>query len=178
MNRPSLICLILFTALNTGGIVYLTADRLTQAPAARPAKQLTPPELEQLTKLFELAVEFRTELEQLAGRAEYPTDKEKSNSNKYLQDHLLTLNFARLELERVQRERTRRAAEEFIALCWGDQNFLSRGTALVEVEKYRFGKWSQRLDDYVSYPGVNFSKLESLNNEFRVLALSFVKDIK
>lgn len=177
MNKTFAAILSLLAILNTCGVAYLVVDRLSESRSPDTRRALTDAELEQLSKLFKLALQFRTELEQLAGRAEYPSEKEKSAANNYLQNHLLTLKFAEMELERTRRERSQQAAKAFVATCWGDQGFFAPGTSLMDVQKYTFGKYNNAIEDYVPFPGVNFSRLEALNNEFRVMALSFVKDL-
>lgn len=175
MNRTLIALLVALLTLNLVGTVYL-GFQLHAKP--RPAvTQLSPAQLEQLEKLFKLAGQFHAELEQVATRAVYPSEKEKLEVNEYLQGHAMSLHLARLELARAMRERSSAAGQRFVQACWGDDSFFSRGTLLFEVPKYRFAKYNNVTERHVPYEGVNLARLESITNEFRVLALSFIKHL-
>ena len=177
MNRTITAFLLALIGLNTVGLSFLIFEQTRPIPNAQKHTALSNSELEQLDKLYKLALEFRVELEQMAGRVTFPSEKAKTGANNYLQNHQLDLNFARLKLDQIHRAHSPDAAIDFIAICWGDSSFFSEGTALIDVEENRFSDYKSDIG-FVPYPNASFSRLSSLNNEFRVLALSFVNDLK
>ena len=48
----------------------------------------------------------------------------------------------------------------------------------MDVKEGMFSVYKSDVGEYVPYPNVSFSRLSSLNNEFRVLALAFIKDLR
>ena len=117
MSRTIITLALALLGLNTVGLSFLIYEQTHPSQIRQQAVTLSNSELEQLDKLYKLALEFRVELEQMAGRVTFPSEKAKTDANNYLQNHLLTLNFARLKLDRIHREPTTAAAIEFIAVC-------------------------------------------------------------
>lgn len=84
---------------------------------------------------------------------------------------------ARIEHTKLHKEKTQQAAIQFLFTCWGHAD-LFPGPQLMDVNKYPFAKWNNNSDQYIPYPNVSFSKLESIKNKFRILAISLIEDIK
>ena len=57
-------------------------------------------------------------------------------------------------------------------------SFAGIALVLAEFNVSVFSEYKSDMGGCVPYPNVSFSRLSSLNNEFRVLALAFVKDLK
>lgn len=165
--------IVVLMTTNVAATAYLIHQNQSKSSEA----QVTTTQLDQLKKLYVLAKDFRTELEQITGRINYPGEKEKTEANSYLQEHMLTLQIARLQLARALNDRTINAAEKFLMTCWGLDSIFSDGSRLFAVPKYRFSIYNKVTEQHTLYDGANMSRLESIENDFRVLATTLAKDL-
>jgi hypothetical protein len=177
MKRFTLAIIFVLLGLNLLGTLYLIVSRYFPNTEAAFHKKISEAELTQILKIMNLVVEFRSELESVAANATYPSEKIKIEAREYLQSQRMIFEQARIEHKMLHKEKTQQAAIRFLFTCWGQDNILA-GPRLMEVDKTRFGKYDQGLDGINPYPNVSFTKLESINNEFRILALSIIKDFK
>ena len=176
MNRLTAVFIFILLGFNSLAVSYLVINRSSGSGTFLQGR-MNESEIAQFEKIFNLAVDFRSELENVASRASYPTDKKKNDANEYLQNHRMVFEKVRLEYKRLHEERTKEAAVKFLFGCWGDDEFFS-GPSLMGVNKWAFAQYNNVAEDYTPYPNVSFGKLESINNEFRVLAISLMKDLK
>ncbi len=177
MNRLTLTIVLVLLGFNSVAVSYLIATRTAGGGRASFQAQVSDGELAQLDKIFDLVVNFRTELEAIAGRASYPTEKKKIAGNEFLQNHKMVFERARIEHKRLHEEKTKDAAIRFLFSCWGFNDLFS-GPSLMGVPKWPFAQYNSATEDFVPYSNVSFAKLDSVDNEFRVLAISFIKDLK
>jgi hypothetical protein len=168
MNRATSTIIFILLGLNLLGTSYLVISRYSPSTKVAVQRKITEAELVQIDKIMNLAVEFRSELESIADKASYPSEKAKIAAGEYLQDHRMTFEKARIEHKKLHEEKTQEAAIRFLFTCWGQADLFS-GPRLMDVNKYRFAKWNSNSDEYIPYPNVSFTKLESINNEFRIL---------
>ena len=173
MNRFGTTLIYILLGLNTLGVGYL----ITTKPATSSTLQtkINSAEMAQVDKIWSQVIEFRTELENLQGRVTFPNEKSKKQAEEYVQNHKMLFEQLRLEHLRVQDERTRDRATSFVSGTWGSNDF---GIRIMNVPQWQFGKYNSVTEGYDLYQNVSLSKLENLNNEFRVMALSFMKDMK
>lgn len=177
LKQLTVVALFVILALNLVATAYVALLSRATASAAFSQAKLNESELAQLEKLYNLATDFRAELENIAGRASFPSQKKKIAATRYLQNQKMTLERVRIEYKKLREAQTQEAGVRFITIAWGDDSFLS-GTRLMEVNEWAFADYNNMTENYVPYPNVSFAKLEALNNEFRVIALSLIKDIK
>jgi len=173
MSRSALVVLSILVIFNLFGTSYLIFRQ--DAPRQLESGiKLTDAQLIELDKLFNVASAIRTEVENIAGRASYPTDQKREQASTYLEDYALAFERARIAYDGVRADRTVPAAMKFIDACWGS----GWGTYPAEDSKYQFGTYDNATGTTIPYSNVSLGKLETLRNEFRILTLSLVKEFK
>lgn len=175
MNRFGTTLVYILLGLNTVGVGYLIINKPSGTSTIQ--TKIGPAELAQLDKIWAQAQEFRTELENVASRATFPNEKAKIQANEYLQNHRMVFELARLRHENVRVEKSRETAINFLNVVWGTDSFFG-GIKVISVPKWQFSKYNQITSDYDAYPNVSFAKMEAIDNEFKVMAISLMKDMK
>jgi hypothetical protein len=177
MGKTTTLTIVSLLVVNLCVSIYTAFDEHYFARNHAADGKLTEGQFHQIDKIFALAGEFRAEVEAVAGKASHPTEKKKAAATKYLQNHRMVYERARLEYKKAREERTHQSAARFLLITWGDDSILS-GPGLMEVNEWMFGDYDQKSEGYVLYPNVSLTKLEALANEYRVLAISLMKEMQ
>jgi hypothetical protein len=125
--------------------------------------------------------DFQAELENVTAQANYPEDTDKETAKRALRGHTLHYETARLAYAEAQRRHSKDSLLRFLEIACGGISFgggcsLMQAPAFQKFEpgkivsgQYKEGKW-------VTYAKV--SRLESLEDEFHVVLVSALRDIK
>jgi hypothetical protein len=180
MQRAWLWAVIGLLLLNTAGVGWLVTSRRSGAGGG--SATLIDAQLVQMDKLFRIMTEFHHELETVTGQAAYEDDREKAAGKLALQGQSLAYSLSRLDYEAARKSHSVRDLQAFISGAlysragFGgatmDAPTFERFVAAIYDSNFRQIKPSTT----VSY--ANVSGLESLQEQFKVLAQSLIEDIK
>jgi hypothetical protein len=144
---------------------------------------LTDGQLAQMDKLFRVMTDFHRELETVVGQATYENDDEKGVGKRAFQDESLAYGLSKLDYQAASQSRSLRDCQEFVSGALSRRFGPGLTTAMDQPGFKRFvpakydNNFRKTVDSgLVSY--ANVSKLESLQEQFRVLAQSLVEEIK
>ncbi len=189
MKRSAVIIGFLLLIGNLLGVAWLLHLNRSQAQPA----MLTENQLVQLDKLFEVITNFHNELGNVVGQATYSGDTEneaeekKNQAKDLLRVHSIEYQVARLDFMVARKSRSIADLSHFLNTTFfmfssGDHGPIE----LMGVPKnyfyyYQPMKVDESTGKIKSGRGIvfaNLSKLESLHEEFFVLAESMLKDVK
>jgi hypothetical protein len=161
--------------LNFIGTAYLCVSRVNER--SKSVQKISDNQLAQIDKLYSLATDFKAELENQYGKVSFPTDKDKQVASDWMQNYYMNAERVRILYIHVHETRSIDSAVQFLSFCWGGDSFLGTQGIVTDV-KYPFAKYNNITGNMDPFINANFTKLDSINNEFRVLTLSLIKDIK
>lgn len=145
---------------NTVGIawlVYHSHQAKTKADQDLPANVLA-----QLESVYTTLEDFRAELERVASEARYPNDESKNKAKAYVRGYLHDFEQMRLVYAEVDKYKSPDAI----------RIFASYGKNLTQVPTFTFQRYSGgRWRTFV-----NLSKLESLSEQYDILATNLLKE--
>lgn len=153
-----------------------------QGPGGSAGPRVSESQFGQVEKLFSVLSDFHKELESVTGQATYADDKEKAAGKKVRQDESIAYSLCRLDYERARRSRGVNDVHQFLVGALYSRGFVGSGALDVPyLQRFVPAVYDQNFRqvkeaDTVSY--ANVSKLESLQEQFRVLAQSLLDDLK
>lgn len=123
---------------------------------------------------------FQTELENVTAQANYPSDKENESAKKTLKTHSLRYQLARLAYLGAKERRSREGLLDFFRISCGDTPWTScelmDPPSFEHLEPGKFVNGIYQEGKTGAY--ANVSRLESQEEEFDVLAISLLHEIK
>jgi hypothetical protein len=137
--------------------------------ASRSSAQLTDAQVMQLDRLFKVATQFQRELENVVAQARYPDDNEKANAGTLLHNHTVSYHLLRLKYLAVKKSKRHDDLADFFRAAFIDHIDFQRPVA---INPAQFRKPLQPA------PYADVSRLEALQDEFRVMTISLLSDIQ
>ncbi len=162
MRRLGLALAALLLILNTAGVAWL----VLQSHREHKVILIGDRSLEQLNRLFRLVGEYQAELEKVGLQAPFPDEGKKKEWKDMLHWHELGVEGTRIAYVNVQRERTAEALGLFLALA----------RFSVATPTATFSTYDTKT--FTSTTFANTSRLESLENQFDVLMIELLRDLK
>jgi hypothetical protein len=176
MNRLAVALIVVLLIANTSGTVVL----LTRAPSTQ-ASRLTDAQLAQADKLFTIVADFQRELENVTGQASYEDDKERTAAKNDLRDRTLLFTQSRIDHDRLKKSAR---VDDFVIFVQGVLYSRRGWMGVIDPPTFsRFvaAKFDTKFNEVTPSKTVqyaNVSKLEALQDEFKVLSKSLLDDIK
>jgi len=170
---------------NLAGTAWLILNRVPSE-----GDRLSETTMVQVDKLFKLMSDFQTELQNVTAQANYPDDKAKELYKNQLRIHTTEYEVARLAYSELRVKRSKDSLLRFLEAsgCLARRCLIMQPTSFTH---WSGAKWIDRSGQPTDDPtrGVryepgkevsfgNTSKLESLEDEFEVLLVSMLRDIK
>jgi hypothetical protein len=179
MQRGWLAAVTVLLLVNTAAVGLLATGRTIGQQSTSP--MLTATQLAQMEKLFRIMMDFHREFEAVVGQAQYADDDEKKNAKDTLQGESFAYSLSKIDYEMARRSRRARDCQQFVASALaGHGAFGSAALGIPSFQRYEVPKYEGLRQvtpgGYTSYG--NVSKLESLAEQFVVLAQSLIEDIK
>jgi hypothetical protein len=144
--------------------VALTGYTTTQQPPAPPS--LSDAQLSELDKMFKLATEYRTELENAVGQGTIPESK-KASVQELLASHAYTYEQLRFMYYLTKRSKDPQQ------LVW----LLSLEKQFVDPPEYTLTDNNDYKSPSYGKPFVNLTRAKALQQEYVVLSRNFLKDV-
>jgi len=148
-------------------LLLLVASGCANLGKPAPASETELPEatLAQLEKVFGLVTDVQKEYETLLTQAKYPNDETKNSAKQWIKLKQLYYEILRVRYLECSQKRTRKALVEFVELA----------TGFIDVPKGTFTHWELKTG---TQELANLSRTESLRDDFYVMAVALVKDVK
>jgi hypothetical protein len=164
---------------NTAGTAWLILKR---APGEE--RSLSETTMAQADKLFKLISEFQTELQNVTAQANYPEDRDKEDAKKSLRFHTREYELARVAYSELRVKRSRDHLLRFLEVSgcmpvpWVRECSIMQAPVFKKFVPAGYDASARRIEPAKEISYGNVSKLESLGEEFEVLLVSMLRDIK
>ncbi len=162
MKRFAAALISLLLILNTAGVAWL----VLQSHREHKARLISDRSSEQLSRLFRLVGEYQAEFEKVGLQAPFPDEGKKKEWKDMLRWHELGVEGTRVAYLNVQRERTAEGLGLFLGLA----------RLSVTTPTSTFSTYDTKT--FKSTTFANTSRLESLENDFDVLMIELLRDLK